>query len=241
MSVNKTEEEVCDHRDQAIRAVNNYLSNLISAGEKGIEKADKICYWISDYVKYIKKEDSFMPQKLPKYKRGSVIKAQLGFRVGSEFGGLHYCVVVDKTNSPRNPVITVVPLTSVKRDEQRDNPGQGNVYLGDDIYRAVEIKTKEKTQDILDQLDRIEEGVAEEEDLNCSREKFMKELKELDGLKKEFERMKKGSIALVNQITTISKMRIYDPRCSMDPLYNIRLSNENLDRIDEEIRMDFTK
>ena len=53
--------------------------------------------------------------------------------------------------------------------------------------------------------------------------------------------MKNGSIALVNQITTISKLRIYDPKNSHDPLAGIKLSNEKLDKIDNEIIRRYTK
>ncbi len=47
--------------------------------------------------------------------------------------------------------------------------------------------------------------------------------------------MKTGSIALVNQIRTISKIRIYDPKTNYDVLSGVKLSNEKLDLIDNEI------
>ena len=56
----------------------------------------------------------------------------------------------------------------------------------------------------------------------------------------EINKMKKGSIALVGQITTISKIRIYDPKTNYDILSNVKLSNEMLDRIDNEIIKKFT-
>ena len=59
-------------------------------------------------------------------------------------------------------------------------------------------------------------------------------------MKAEVLKMKCGSIALVNQITTISKIRIYDPKTDHDILSGIRLSNEKLDLIDDEIQKKFT-
>lgn len=53
--------------------------------------------------------------------------------------------------------------------------------------------------------------------------------------------MKKGSIALVNQITTISKQRIYYPKSSKDLLAGVRLSNSSLDLLDKKINELFTK
>ena len=66
---------------------------------------------------------------------------------------------------------------------------------------------------------------------------------EIDLLKRmatEVQKMKKGSIALTNQITTISKIRIYDPKTDHDVLSGVKLSNEKLDLIDNEIRTRFT-
>ena len=54
-------------------------------------------------------------------------------------------------------------------------------------------------------------------------------------MKKEITKMKTGSIALVGQIRTISKIRIYDPKTNFDVLSNVKLSNEKLDLIDHEI------
>ena len=57
----------------------------------------------------------------------------------------------------------------------------------------------------------------------------------LERMKKEITKMKTGSIALVGQIRTISKIRIYDPKTNFDVLSNVKLSNEKLDLIDHEI------
>ena len=53
----------------------------------------------------------------------------------------------------------------------------------------------------------------------------------------ENDRMKvNGSIALLNQITTISKIRIYDPKTKTDALNNVKISDENLKNIDNELK-----
>ena len=59
-------------------------------------------------------------------------------------------------------------------------------------------------------------------------------------MRKEVLKMKQGSIALVNQITTISKIRIYDPKTDYDILSNFKLSNEKLDVLDREITKKYT-
>lgn len=52
--------------------------------------------------------------------------------------------------------------------------------------------------------------------------------------------MKLGSIALVNQITTISKQRIYDPLYRSDVFNEVRVSNEALDKLDAQVIAMFT-
>lgn len=48
----------------------------------------------------------------------------------------------------------------------------------------------------------------------------------------EFKNLKVGSVAKVGQVTTISKMRIYDPRDKKHPLYGARLSERDMAKID---------
>lgn len=66
------------------------------------------------------------------------------------------------------------------------------------------------------------------------------EIKLFENIRREIQKMRSGSIALVNQVTTVSKIRIYDPKTDHDILSGIKLSNDNLDLIDEEIRKKFT-
>ena len=67
------------------------------------------------------------------------------------------------------------------------------------------------------------------------------ELEILKKFEKEITKMKKGSIALLNQITTISKQRIYYPRTTKDLLSGVHLSNASLDLLDEKLIKLFTK
>ena len=52
---------------------------------------------------------------------------------------------------------------------------------------------------------------------------------------KEIEKMKQGSMAVVNQIRTISKQRIYTPKKSTDFLYDISLSAPAMDKINDKL------
>lgn len=69
------------------------------------------------------------------------------------------------------------------------------------------------------------------------KEKHNKEQQDyLNKIGLEIARMKEGSIALVNQITTISKMRIFDPRNLKGVLSGISLSEENMEKINEKMK-----
>lgn len=66
-------------------------------------------------------------------------------------------------------------------------------------------------------------------------------LEYLEKIGSEIEHMKNGSVALISQITTISKQRIYDPINNGGILSKIKLSSESLNKIDTEIKKKLTK
>lgn len=69
--------------------------------------------------------------------------------------------------------------------------------------------------------------------------KFEQAYQDVEFLKKsrqEIAKLKSGSIALIGQITTIDKSRIYTPRKSTDVLYGIQFSDEKMNTINEAIK-----
>lgn len=263
MSNKKTKEEVRKHSKEAIGQLNNLLETYISSNEDStISKADKLSYWLEDYTKFLSYEPSFKPNKLKRYKRGEIIKVHLGYNIGSEEGGLHYCVVLDKENSINNPVVTVIPLTSVKNSTDINKLRPGSVYLGNSLYTAMFSKLgsllsthKQEIAVLKEELIKLSEtlktvGMSGQQlndisdKINNAKNNLNKLEQEkilINKIKKESEKMNKGSIALVSQITTISKIRIYDPKTNFDILSKIKLSNENLDLIDAELKKLFLK
>ena len=53
------------------------------------------------------------------------------------------------------------------------------------------------------------------------------------------QNMNKDSIVLLNQVTTISKMRLYDPKNNSSILNGIVLSDDTMDKIDEALKKIF--
>jgi mRNA interferase MazF len=141
--------------------------------------------WLQTQNKYLVWEENFDPLKLRKFNRGEIVFANFGFNVGSEYGGMHYAVILDK-NKKSNPMVNVVPLTSLKGGYTKVDIHSGEVFLG-----------------------------------------------EIAGLND------KQSIAIINQKRPISKLRIFKPRSAKDNVF--KLSDDQMDLIDEKVRKMFTK
>lgn len=247
------------------KALNDLSMYLDSVDEK---HCNLLSYWISDYVRFLNTESTFDPRKLIRYKRGSIVKAHLGYRIGHEEGGLHYAIVLENSNAMKSGTVTVVPLTSVKNDVDLEKLHFSNVYLGDEIYKNLQAKLGAKTTDLDNFKKKLLEDLADlhnrslelmhsakpHDELMRESDKINAEISELrerislvEGKKKslaniqnEISKMKRGSIALVGQITTISKIRIYDPLYPSDALTDIRLSVNALDKIDDKLKELFT-
>lgn len=305
---------------EVLDELDSFLNELDSS------RSNKTKYWIKDYIRFQREEIKISKTKnkgYKKYNRGDIIKAHFGFRVGREFGGLHYAVVIGGFENRNNHTLTVVPLKSAKIGVNTDFLPNNQLYLGHDIYEAINDKIKIHEQNVKDletlfisktatlenikgnlkeleiviknlrddfthedkqtteeyniKLDKAsniflnvitslnndlleiwekckELGVLKSNNafqlvdispssvqkimdtINIIKKAISKEFEYISNLIKENDRMKEnGSIAIINQITTISKIRIYDPKTSIDALNNISISKENLIKIEREI------
>lgn len=251
----QTDEDIIKHKKSAIKSLNKLFETFInSPNQRHKKKADLVAYWIETYSKYLLNEERFDYTVIPRYKRGDIVSINFGFNVGSEHGGLHYAIVLDNDNKQSSPVITVVPLSSgdEKSTYERD------VFLGNELYDKLnnkynklvqevnkELEDLNKTVDILSKSINIESnnqmGIKKEvsEHLNNLKNRvdtLIKEKKSLEIYEKEISKLKKGSIALMEQITTVSKMRIYKPKSSKDLLYGVKFSDGAMDKVNEKLK-----
>ena len=90
MSRELTKDKVKENSSRALTSLNTLLDKYIEQDE--LKKADLISYWLKDYAYFLDSESNFNPRVLRRYKRGEIIKAHLGYNIGSEEGGLHYCI-----------------------------------------------------------------------------------------------------------------------------------------------------
>ena len=222
-------------KSNAIIHKNNSLNRLDLSFLKHIDlkeykQSDLLAYWIKDFSNYHDNERTFDTTKLKTFKRGDIIKVNLGYNIGHELGGLHYCVVLDKFDNPRNGTLNVIPLTSKKENK---NYPKSCVSLGSELYNILSTnidKENQKLNTLLKELDKIEHIP------NDVQEAISNQMHYMDKLGKEINKMKLDSIALINQITTISKQRIFDDII----LRKVRLSSEILNLIDSKISYYFT-
>lgn len=232
--INNTEDEqqqikkdkIHTHVDMSINKLKKLMQRYIG-NDLTIDKADKLAFWLEDYVRFLNFEDTFNPTYFKRYERGDIIKANLGYNVGNEEGGLHYCVVVDRSNLRSSGVITVIPLTSYKGKKIHHS----SVFLGNEVYKNF----KEKYDALMLQLSAKLNSIS----IKTSKEELQSALDDfafLQSMDDEITKMKKGSVALVSQITTISKQRIYNPQKNRDILSGVQLSENSLDLINDKIK-----
>ena len=154
MAKSFTKEEVIQNKKEAIKALNKMLEHLINdTSDRHLKKAHLISYWIKDYINMLNFEEKFIPTKNIAYKRGNIVKLNFGFNIGAEYGGLHYGIVLDNKNEHNSPVVTVIPLTSVKSSKEVHS---NSVDLGNDIYRLLKIKYDTISKALKEEQEEIE-------------------------------------------------------------------------------------
>lgn len=218
------------HKQIALNQLDSLLTYHIN--NSNFKKSNLISYWFEDFAKYNLAEETFNPKLLKKYKRGSILKANLGFNIGNEEGGLHYCIVLDRANALSSGTITIIPLTSIKENKKYNS---STINLGNEIYLNLKKICDNMSKELSKTYEDIWKMPAEKV------EKFNTDFKYIKKVENEILKMKKGSIALVSQITTISKQRIYNPKTPSDILANLRVSDKTLDLIDSKIKELFLK
>lgn len=90
--------KITEIKANALLALDKFLTKRLNSNdEKSIRIVQTISYWILDYVKFLTYENN-NNMKFKRYKRGDVIKVNFGHRIGREYGGLHYAIVLDVKN-----------------------------------------------------------------------------------------------------------------------------------------------
>lgn len=215
-------------------SISTLLKNILAADQ---HKAALLYYWLRNYLRYIKQEETFNPKYFPQFKPGDIVKVDFGFGIGSEFGGLHYAIVLTPSNS-KNSTVTVVPLRSLKLGKESPKTlYKSDVYLGTELFTVLldrSGKMLDKCSAFIKEVENTDHKTITAKDI-ARFEKQLDEAKDLldkhNIIMKEISRLNAGTVAIVSQIRTVSKIRIQNPKYLKDALYNMRVDKQATDKI----------
>lgn len=215
-------------------SISTFLKNILAADQY---KAALLYYWLRNYLRYIKQEETFNPKYFPQFKPGDIVKVDFGFGIGSEFGGLHYAIVLTPSNS-KNSTVTVVPLRSLKLGKESPKTlYKSDVYLGTELFTVLldrSGKMLDKCSAFIKEVENTDHKTITAKDI-ARFEKQLDEAKDLldkhNIIMKEISRLNAGTVAIVSQIRTVSKIRIQNPKYLKDALYNMRVDKQATDKI----------
>ena len=157
-------------------------------------------------------EINVKPTRYKRYSRGQIVKVKFGVNIGSEFSGNHYAVIISKQDTMFNPILHVIPLTSKKHNY--------NLELDNILYNEEKINKLKKL---------------------LVQEKNEKRIKKIQSCIKYYSNRKnKISYACIKHLKTISKLSICKLINEYDYLDQIKVSNNTLRKIDEEIIKEYT-
>lgn len=217
----------------------DFLNKILDTNQ---HKAALLYYWLRNYLRYIKQEETFDPKYSPQLEPGHIVKVDFGFGIGNEFGGLHYALVLAPSNY-KSGTVTVVPLRSVKPEKETINTlHKTNIYLGNELYITLNNVFGRLNAECARDIEALKAEIIEEmtsDDLEKSMQRLEKAQKTLDhytAVSEEIIRLKEGTVAIVSQIRAVSKIRIQDPKNKYDALYNIKISRETTDLIRAAIK-----
>nr|DAK29371.1 MAG TPA: PemK-like protein [Caudoviricetes sp.] len=214
--------------------ISTFLKNILGSDQ---HKAALLYYWLRNYLRYIKQEETFNPKYFPQFKPGDIVKVDFGFGIGSEFGGLHYAIVLAPSNS-KNSTVTVVPLRSLKLGKESPKTlYKSDVYLGTELFTVL----LDGSGEMLDKCSAFINDVENTDPKSITTKDIARFEKQLDEAKdllekhniimNEVSRLNAGTVAIVSQIRTVSKIRIQNPRYPKDALYNMRVDKQATDKI----------
>lgn len=170
----------------------------------------------------LEEPENIQRQRFKTYQRGAIVKVDFGVGIGSEMSQIHFGIVLNNYDNPKNNILTVLPLTSKK--------SKFNLYLGTLIIDVLVKKVQKELEPINLKTHNCEKLTIEEKT----------KLNKLETLLSYYKSNVKTTFACCSLITTISKERIFLPINEYDIIGRAKCPKEIMDRIDEEIKNRFT-
>lgn len=91
----------------------NYFSVLNLENEIILKETKNRLLWLINYIGITNDKNYLQEDKIPDLERGHIVLVELGFNLGKEFGGRHYCIVL-RDSSITNDRVFVLPITTQK-------------------------------------------------------------------------------------------------------------------------------
>ena len=209
------------------KGCNNFKSianNIINPKFKYIDS------WVYKTSTKFKKEN-IKPKKevYPRFDYGTITKVDFGINEGSELSGPHFAITLERYDSTKNPIITVLPLTS--QDKELNLPL--NELIVDEFTKRLIKSLNSILKDIGDlrlYSKKTDEILQKKED----------DLKLIRRMIEYYSNYAKSSYACLNQITTISKNKIIRPKNQFDIIGRAKCSSKTMNFISNEIIKKFT-
>lgn len=173
-----------------------------------------------------------------RYKRGTLVMVDFSPSKGSELSGKHLAISITKKDSPRNAVLTVIPLSSKEKPYYLDL----GYFLMEQIIPVLERHQSIQMLDnqlVYKKIEFIRENTQQNkfptENINSDLLRIEENHEKFSNVLRTYEKMNKNSFALVQNITTVSKLRILKPINKFDPILNLQVSDEILNKLDQKI------
>ncbi len=194
-------------------------------------KFEHIDTWVlKTSIQFKKENKSSSIFKYPRFDYGTIIKADFGINLGSELSGPHFAITLDKFDSTKNPVITVLPLSSQNKKYYLP---LSDLITDEFIKRLQNYLTK-----LLNETDVTTENSSIIVSPNYAK---LGEINLLNNMFKYYSNYAKSSYACINQITTISKDKILSPKNQFDIIGRAKCSSKTMKIISSEIAKKFMK
>lgn len=192
-----------------LKLIEAHKNNIIISDKR---MSDKYTYFEDsklDESKTLLYEIEKKPVHFNRYFRGEIVRVKFGVKIGSEFSGDHFAIVISKKDTMMNPTLHVIPITSKKHQKSLD--------IGSILYNEVEIK----------KLKKLKTKYANDNS----------KIKKINKVINYYSKRKQvKSFACIDHIKTISKLSISKTLFKeFDYLPNIKCNKKVLNKINNEI------
>ena len=212
--------------DNINKASNNFKNIVKNVRNQKFHYLDDWLYKKSKT--YLKENVKKINDIYPRFDYGTILKIDFGINDGSELSGPHFAISLEKYDSTKNPVLTILPLTSQNK----------KYYLP-----LNELITEEFTKRLKKHLEILKKEIDEDNNKNTTIEEINykgSEIKLLYKMIDYYTKYAKNSYACINLITTISKNKIVKPKNKYDIIGRAKCNSKTMKIVSKEIINKFT-